>query len=65
MDDPFPTPRVSLLVQSVDDAAGEPVTLEDLRTGRRQRFDSLQALAAWLAMPARAGVPAAADDGPG
>ncbi len=45
---PIPTPRLSLLVQSADPHP-DAVVLEDLRTGRRERFESLQALAShWL-----------------
>jgi hypothetical protein len=44
-------PRLSLLVQSVD-SQPDAVVLEDLRTGRREHFDSLQALATrWLLAP--------------
>lgn len=44
MDTPIVTPRLSLLVQSADPHP-DAVVLEDLRTGRRERFESLEALA--------------------
>ena len=51
VDPPITAPRLSLLVQSADPHP-EAVVLEDLRTGRRERFESLQALARhWLPAP--------------
>lgn len=54
MDEAPLAPRLSLLVQSVNDA-GDEVVLENLRTGSREYFGSLRALAsAWIGevMPA-------------
>jgi hypothetical protein len=48
MDEAFFAPRMSWLVQSVNET-GEEVVLEDLRTGNRRQFESLRALAtAWM-----------------
>jgi hypothetical protein len=52
MDEALCAPRLSLLVQSVNED-GEEVVLEDLRTGCRQQFESLRALAsAWMGQSA-------------
>jgi hypothetical protein len=47
----IPSARLNLLVQSIDPQRDD-VVVEDLRSGRRERFASLQALArTWIGAP--------------